>query len=262
MPLNPDIQLGRITLDEMDSIKLMNRIDTKYLTDARTLPLVLEDAAREGYRALVTGESMIAGYDTVYFDSPGLQMYLDHHNRRLVREKVRTRQYVGTKQFFLEIKKKNNHGRTRKKRTQIQETDFMDFGCNADACEFLSERSKYPVDVLSPSLETVFDRITLVNPLKTERITIDTNVSFRNLRGGSTASLGSAVIIEVKQDGRAGSQMKQILLNRRVKPLKISKYCIGVTLTSGGGVKKNRFKPRVRQIEKQINEKICSDQMK
>ena len=261
MPLDTDIRLGRITLDEMDSIRLMNRIDTKYLTDGSTLPLLLADAARQGYRALVTGESVTAGYDTVYFDTPLLQMYLDHHNRRLVREKVRTRQYVGTRQCFLEIKKKNNHGRTRKKRTQIQETDFMDFSGNDAACGFLRERSKYPLDTLSPSLETFFDRITLVNPLKTERVTIDTHVSFKNLRGGCTANLGNAVIIEVKQDGRADSQMKRILLGRRVKPLKISKYCIGITLTAPG-VKKNRFKLRVKQIEKQINQKICSDQMK
>ena len=49
-----------ITLEEMDSIKLMNRIDTKYLTDEATLAQVLSDAAESGYRALVAGGTMVS----------------------------------------------------------------------------------------------------------------------------------------------------------------------------------------------------------
>ena len=47
MPEIPHI-FAPITLEEMDSIKLMNRIDSKYLTDEATLVRVLEDAAKAG----------------------------------------------------------------------------------------------------------------------------------------------------------------------------------------------------------------------
>ena len=79
-------QLGSITLGEMDSVRLLNRIDTKYLTDERTLVGILDDAAAAGYRALVTEGSKVAEYDSIYFDTEGLQMFLDHRNRRLTRQ--------------------------------------------------------------------------------------------------------------------------------------------------------------------------------
>ena len=94
-----------------------------------------------------------------------------------------------------------------------------------------------------------------MNPDKTERLTIDTDLHFVNFRTGKKASLENAVIIELKQDGHAASQMKGILLEHRVKPVRVSKYCIAVTLTDRA-VKSNRFKVKVRAIEKTINQKI------
>ena len=247
--------ISPILLGEMDSIKLMNRIDTKFLTTEATLVHVLEDAAARGYRALETEGTRISAYDTLYYDTPGLQMFLDHHNRRLVRQKVRTRTYVGSGQTFLEIKRKNNHGRTKKKRTEIPPADFRDFSAEPAARQLLEKYSAFPAEVLSPALETLFRRITLVNAARTERLTIDTDLRFHNARNGREASLQDAVIIELKQDGRAASEMKDILLDHRVKPARLSKYCIGTTLTDEA-VKSNRFKPKNRLIEKTIDKKL------
>jgi len=249
--------LPPIFLREMDAIKLLNRIDSKYLTTERTLVRILEDAASRGYRALETGGTKISSYDTLYYDTPELQMFLDHHNRRLVRQKVRTRVYVGSGQTFLEIKRKDNHGRTKKKRTEILPAAFRDFRADPSTAELMGRCSAIAADRLSPVLETVFRRITLVNAAKTERLTIDTGLCLLNRRTGREASLQDAVIIELKQDGRAESEMKGILLDHRVKPVRVSKYCIGVTLTDNA-VKSNRFKPKIRMIEKTINKKLCT----
>ena len=81
------------------------------------------------------------------------------------------------------------------------------------------------------------------------------NLRFKNVRTGREANLGDGVIIELKQDGRAESQMKRILLDCRVKPLRISKYCIGTTLTDPGA-KANRFKEKIRKIQKIIHTNI------
>lgn len=244
-----------ISLQEMDSVKLQNRIDTKYLTSEATLMQVLEDAQQEGYRALETEGDKISPYYSVYYDTPGLKMFLDHHNRRLVRQKVRTRVYVNSGDAYLEIKRKNNHGRTKKKRTHIDKGELMDFSGDEAAKAYLTRKSDYTADMISPSASTAFNRITLVNPGKTERVTIDTALNFENFRTGRQASLQDAVIIELKQDGHAASTMKRILLDNRVKPVKVSKYCVAITLTDGS-VKRNRFKEKVRTIEKTINKKI------
>lgn len=253
--VEPLRDLAPISLEEMTSVKLMNRIDTKYLTDEATLLEILRDASAAGYRVLVTENARISPYDSVYFDTEGLRMFSDHHNKRLRRQKVRTRAYVNSGLAFLEIKRKNNRGRTKKKRTGIPMQELPDFRSDAAACRYLADHSDFQASELIPTLETLFKRITLVNPEKTERLTIDTRLCFKNFRTGLETSLLDAVIIELKQDGHAASPMKGILLDHRVKPARISKYCIAVTLTDPSA-KSNRFKVKVRQIEKTIHHKI------
>lgn len=243
-----------IGLSEMDGIKLMNRVDTKYCTDRDTLLAVLADAASHGYRVLEVEGQRLNHYNSLYYDTDGLRMFLDHHNRRLRRQKVRTRVYA-TGETFLEVKRKSNRGRTKKKRVEIPAAEFADFRADSAASDFLTRISGYLPDELAPRMETIFDRITLVNAARTERLTIDTNLRFVNHDTGLTTELGPAVIIELKQDGRAGSEMKGILLDHRVKPVRVSKYCIGTTLTNPS-VKSGRFKLKVRLIEKVIHEKI------
>ena len=273
-------QFPPITLEEMDAVKLLNRIDSKYVTNEATLLAVLGDALQAGYRALETPvadtgtlgpddaqpqgsnsrTSKLSPYNSVYYDTPGLQMFLDHHNKRLTRQKVRTRVYVNSGDTYLEIKRKNNHGRTKKKRIAIPADELLGFAQDAAATAYLAKHSAYTADELSPALSTSFTRITLVNPEQTERLTIDTELRFENYRTGRRRTLKDAVVIELKQDGRAASTMKGILLDHRIKPLRVSKYCIGTTLTDSG-IKSNRFKEKVRAIEKVIGQRLTSLKM-
>jgi len=247
--------LGPITLEEMDSVKLLNRIDSKYLTNEATLLRILERAAAAGYRVLVTEGQRISPYSSIYYDTEGLRMFTDHHNRRLVRQKVRTRCYLNSGTTFLEIKRKNNKGRTKKKRMEIPKSEMMDFGPDQVACDFLAQHSWFTRDILSPVLETAFHRITLVNAAMTERLTIDTRLVFNNFRNGLHTTLQDAVIIELKQDGRAASEMKNILLDFRVKPARVSKYCVAVTLTEPQA-RSGRFKIKIRRIQKIIGKQL------
>ena len=243
-----------IGLDEMDGIRLMNRVDTKFVTTDAMLEEILLRAESE-YRVLEIDGIRMSAYDTLYYDTADLEMYMAHHNRRLRRYKVRTRTYLNSGESFLEIKRKNNRGRTKKKRIRIDGELFRDFSADREACIFLRERSPYHASQLTAGVSTAFRRITMVNNAKTERLTIDRNLQFRNLRTGKEASLGDAVIIELKQDGLCPSAMKDILLDLRVKPLRVSKYCIGTVLTDPG-VRHGRFIPKIRAIEKISDKKL------
>ena len=244
-----------ITLEEMDAIKLMNRVDTKFVTSAAVLRDVLEDAAGKGYRVCTIEGQRMTRYLSLYYDTPTLFMYTAHHNGRKTRQKVRTRTYLISGDTYLEIKRKKNNGRTKKKRIPIPREDFAHFGTNPEAAEFLKEKSWFRADQLEPRCTTEFDRITLVNREKTERITMDTNMRFHNMATGRDGDLADAVIIELKQDGRLPSSMLDILTNRRVKPYRISKYTIGTVLTDPDA-KDNRFKEKIRYVEKIINKKV------
>ncbi len=243
-----------IGLGEMDSIKLMNRVDTKFVTTESVLARILE-MADDRYRVLTMDGRSDSPYDTLYYDTPDLEMYTEHRNGHLVRQKVRTRTYLNSGETFLEIKRKNNHGRTRKKRMGIPRASFSTFGDIPEAAAFLAGKSRYTSDRICPALGTTFTRITLVNNGKTERLTIDRDLRFHNVRTGLDASLPGAVIIELKQDGLAASPMKEILRQLRVFPLRVSKYCIGTVLTDPA-VRKGRFKEKVRAIEKIIDKKL------
>ncbi len=109
--------------------------------------------------------------------------------------------------------------------------------------------------MITPVLSTNFTRITLVDSALSERITIDTGLQFENYRTGNQASLDGLAIIELKQDSQKQSAMRDILLRRRVKQMRVSKYCIAVVLTDSQA-KGNRFKIKVRTIEKIMNRKF------
>lgn len=92
-----------ISLTRMESVKLMNRIDTKYAVPMAVLPLILEAAKADYFVQEIDGKR-IATYDTMYYDTDTLDMYVRHHDRQLVRQKIRVRQYVDSNLTFLEIK--------------------------------------------------------------------------------------------------------------------------------------------------------------
>ena len=228
-----------ISLAQMESVKLMNRIDTKYAVPMAVLPHILEAAKTDYYVQEIDGKR-IATYDTMYYDTESLDMYMRHHDRQLVRQKIRIRQYVDSDLTFLEIKRKNNKGRTKKKRIALPSTEVE---------TFVAAKSRYVWSELSPHLRTLFHRITLVNKAKTERLTIDMDLVWDNVVSGEKRKFEDLVIIELKRDGNVPSKMTHIMLDLRVHPLKISKYCIGTALTTPN-VKKNRFKSKIRKIEK------------
>lgn len=238
-----------ITLDEMSSVKLMNRIDTKYVVTEQQLHEILR-RIHEAYFAQEVEGNRLSPYYTMYYDTPELTMYTIHHNRHLVRDKVRVRTYVDSHLTFCEVKHKNNKGRTKKKRIQVEPIACITD--NPEAAAFLAERQPYAVDALKPHLATIFDRFTLVNDAKTERLTIDCNLHFENQRNGAVASMHPLVIMELKQDGRAHSLLKDVLFDMRIRPFKVSKYCIGTCLTRPD-VKQNRFKKKLRRIERMRN---------
>ena len=241
----------------MESVKLMNRIDTKFAVSLDVLPAILE-AAQADYFAQEIDGKRIATYDTMYYDTDTLDMYIRHHDRQLVRQKIRVRQYVDSDLTFLEIKRKNNKGRTKKKRISVPGFDLTASTIGHSKREdwsvedFIREKSRYTWDAVSPHLWTKFHRITLVNKAKTERLTIDMDLVWDNVVSGEVKTYDKLVIVELKRDGNVPSPMIGIMLNLRVKPLKISKYCIGTALTTPG-LKRNRFKKKIRSIEKMLN---------
>ena len=233
-----------ITLEEMGSVKLMNRIDTKFVTTRAQL-LRLLDMARDEYRAQEIAGNRLSRYNTTYFDTYDFSMYRVHQTGHTGRQKLRFRSYVSSSLQFMEVKTKNNHGRTKKKRIPVSDMDLGD----SEKTAFIAEHLRYPVESLRPAIRNHFDRITLVNHGRTERLTIDTNLCFHNLVSGQDLEMGPLVIIELKRDGLCPSPVLEMLRQLRIHPHGFSKYCMGSALTNPQ-LPVNRFKPKLIDVRK------------
>lgn len=246
-------QLPPITLDEMKSIRLMKRTDTKFVTNIETLARLLQ-MCQGHYYAQRIADDPISPYTTLYFDDlERHEMFQRHQAGHRPRTKVRARTYINGGISFLEVKKKDNHGKTRKKRIEVPSIDAVVNDRVGE--EFLTERTGYTWDDIRPTVRNYFNRITLVNFEKTERLTIDFDLRFFNYETSLEESMGRAVIIELKRDGRVPSPILPLLRELRIHESGFSKYCIGSVITNPG-LRVNNFKEKLRDINKKINRKF------
>ncbi len=237
-------QLQPISLDEMDAVKLMNRIDTKYMLNIELLPQLMNKIS-ENYQVLQINNERIFAYNSLYFDTPDNYMYFAHHNGRLNRYKIRFRKYISSNQCYLEIKNKVKGDHTIKYRTAIKdiETELSD-----KSKSYIANYTPFKEVPLQPKIYTDFSRITLVSKKLTERVTIDLNLKFR--QNGFSKEIGNVVIIELKRDGLArSSNLVKELDHLGVFPEGFSKYCIGRALIECD-LKSNNFKERILTINK------------
>ena len=235
-------QFPPISLDEMQGIRLMNRTDTKFVTTVDKLLALLQMAGRD-YRIQEIDGLRNMSYSTVYLDSQDYTFYNAHHDGHAGRQKVRIRSYVDSGLGFLEVKTKDNHGKTHKCRTTVEAAE--DVATN----EFLQRNVSVAPALLERKIENSFHRITLVNNDKTERLTIDTGLSFYNITTGNYCSLDHLAIIELKRDGLKPSPVLDMLRELRIQQCGFSKYCVGEALTNPS-LRTNRMKPRLRQLAK------------
>ena len=236
-----------ISLEQMSGVKLMNRTDTKFVTTTDGLCQFLLMARKDYYVQEIDGERNLE-YDTTYFDTTAFDMYNQHQWNHVNRQKIRFRTYCISGLQFMEVKTKNNHGRTKKKRMEV-----TDMNVNEQAkSDFIGKHLRYGVDTLQPALSNHFSRITLVNKAKTERLTIDSALRFHNIVSGVDKDMGPLVIIELKRDGLVYSPVLEMLRRLRIHPHGFSKYCMGSALTNPE-LAVNRFKCKLIEINKIVS---------
>lgn len=239
-------QFNPITLEEMEGVKLMDRTDTKFTFNINELPSILEEA-KNYYRILSVEGNRISRYKTLYFDTQDFDLYNEHHSGKLNRYKIRHRTYVESNLGFLEVKFKNNKGRTLK--TRIKEVEVPELN-TGKAFEFLKKMLPFDPLILLPKIWINYSRITLVNKTSAERLTLDLNLEFE--KNGKKQILDQLVIAEVKQDSKVASPFISIMRNKRIRQGSISKYCFGIA-SSYSEVKKNNFKQKLSNVKKIIN---------
>jgi hypothetical protein len=232
-----------VPLEETQSVALLDRTDTKYILPLERIPGLLAGCASD-YRVVEVAGNRFCGYSTRYFDSDDLFFYRQHHDGRGHRHKVRIRTYEESGIHFLEVKQRNNHGRTAKSRVPVgsrlaHELDRLDDHVFADLALPVTR------DALHPVLRVDYTRVTLVSRHDVERVTVD--LMLRYAAGTAMAAFPGIVVVEIKQARRAPTPLRQALRALRVPEGGISKYCLGVAKLRPDA-RSNRFRPVVRRM--------------
>lgn len=233
-----------VMLDEINGVKLMDRIDRKYWFHFKQVHELIQKAL-PFYDILEIDGQRLMEYQTTYFDTKEDEMYLTHHNKKLNRYKVRRRNYMNSGTGFFEVKLKNNKFRTIKERIA---SDFEHSEISESENIFLEGSSPFGEKDLQPALNNRFYRITLINKQKTDRCTIDLNPGFWSADG--EILFDDLVIFELKRGNSFNSSpMVSILREMKIRQRGLSKYCTGRAVLDPG-LKQNAFKPRLRYLYK------------
>ena len=233
-----------ISLDQLDKVKLLDRQDTKFVFNQAQLPSILEKI-KPFYKILEIDNCSIFKYDNTYFDTDDFLFYRQHHNENRNRFKIRFRKYSSNSNPFFEIKIKNNKNRTVKKRLLVNEGNKH---LGEKEKKLVSEIIGLSTDNLNPMLDIQFSRMTLTDKNFNERLTIDMNL--HALHGTNSKIFDQLVISEIKQKKyNSKSDFIKILRNFKIPEMRFSKYCMGM-LNVHEGIKHNRFKPKLLEINK------------
>ena len=239
-----------IGLEQLDEQRLQDRVDTKFLFDAESLPQILSEVQQD-YAILEIKESTLQPYLTLYFDTLRFDNYFDHHNGKRPRFKVRMRKYMNSGCSFLEVKEKDNKDRTIKTRMEIRDINNR---LTPDQYQFVSQTYKPGLVPLKPVIWNRYNRMTLVNKHSLERVTIDLNFNAYNQNG--FISWNPFAIAEIKQDSRSlNTRFYQAMKVRSIKPVNFSKYCISMALLTPQ-LKANKFKPNIEIIKSSLQRRL------
>ncbi len=238
------INYNHVDLD--NTLFLMNRVDFKFiLTGIEAVQLL--NTLEKDYDVITKEGNLSRIYETEYYDTVERDAFYRHHQGKLPRYKIRTRTYLDTNDQFLEIKYKNNRGRTEKYRHKLSSTEHL-FE-QSGVFSFLNEHNIDNLNELKKALLVKYTRISLKHKKLNERMTIDFDMSFTS--GLNNALLGEVVFMEVKQEKSMKSPVMIALKAMNKHSVSLSKYCYGL-LSLEPSIKHNNFIPLQKSLNKII----------
>jgi hypothetical protein len=236
------------TLDELElTSALRERVEHKYIVPWATLEALAGELV-DSHRVLQIDGLRIFSYETLYFDTDSLRAYRDYMMQRRKRFRTRSRRYVESDSYVFEVKLKGPRGETIKHR--LERPPELHRTVDPRAAEFLQNvlTDQYGgrvVEPLLPTLSTDYRRLTLVGAEGAEKLTCDFDLRLSATTGRAADLACDHVIIESKAEHH-GRPADEILRSLGARPVRCSKYCVGIAMTHEG-VKTNGFKRLLRR---------------
>ena len=218
-----------VSLDDvMEVAGLQTRQEKKYLLTPEQFVALADELA--DFHVLQIDGQRLFGYESAYFDSPDLELFRAHRQGRRLRYKVRTRTYLDSGESLFEVKLKGGRGETIKLRLPYQFKDRSRI--TGEAQDFLEDAllDNYHVrpPQLVPSLTTRYSRATFVDVTDGARLTCDIDLACT--AHDETRQGPDLILVESKSTGPGRAD--DVLAGMGVRPVSVSKYCIGIALTN------------------------------
>lgn len=243
-----------ISLLDLDTYKLLDRFDTKFVLHADDLQMLISHL-QDDYSALEIADERVFQYKTLYYDTDDNLLYHLHHNGKLNRSKVRVREYSSTSKKYFEVKFKSNKQKVYKSRLAGSQ---IDPGLNHDSIRKILEKNNLNGLELKSKLTVTYNRMTFLHKSLPVKITVDWDLYFKNCI--NEGELSELVIVEFKTAKPSDAAEFTILMKElQIQELRVSKYCLGVMLLDTQ-IKRNRFKQKLMFINKMLGDRNGSTQ--
>ncbi|TQL65055.1 VTC domain-containing protein [Rarobacter faecitabidus] len=246
----PSIDLAALNVHA----QLLSRVDRKYLLtseqafDSLRLLAVQAESRSEALAVLSTGPDALSRYESVYFDTPGLDSFHQTARKRRRRFKVRTRSYLDSGLHYLEVKTAVARGVTRKERIEIAPGLAGDMDVRAlsfvEACLADAQIDPSTAARLRPTITTTYKRLTVLQPDGVSRATVDVGLAWNGQ--GRTIRPAGIVIVETKS-AAGTSPLDRLLWRGRNRPQSFSKFGTGMALTIPG-LPANKWTRAIRDV--------------
>ena len=227
----PSSETGPIGLglDDLDRRgRFSDRRDRKYVVDDHVADdLVRTFADRIGVLEIDGRRSF--RYETTYFDTPDLDLFVAAARGRRRRYKIRKRLDVDSATAVGEVKTTDGLGRTFKHRRPTDPRDLavLDPGDRAFAAGAIGD---HPLPaVLLPTLTTAYRRTTALDHDDGFRMTIDRHLVCTDVNGRAV-HLDGHVVIEVKSTA-SRTDVDRWLWAHGSRPVRFSKYATALAAT-------------------------------
>lgn len=221
MNLDTPAPVGLETL--VEHAALMHRTDRKYIAPLEKVGELVSEIA-DTHRVLRIKDRRYTTYRTLYFDTPDFDSAKAHIQRRRRRWKVRSRLYVEDGLCRVEVKTKDNRGKTVKVMGISEPERYGSLtGEDRDFVAFhISDFPETAVDELVPAAEICYTRATLSDLEAGTRVTIDWGLTM-HLENGDVWLDDRNALVETKGPATL-SRVDHELHGLGVRPRGFSKY--------------------------------------
>ena len=224
----------QISLAELnESMTLLERKEQKFIVHFWQLDWIIW-SMKDQFRLLTIWNTDMFSYENVYMDTSEYALYHAHNSWSKKRLKIRTRKYVDSDLHFFEYKQKANK-RVTKFRYSTPASEFWQMSKQAqEFCNGVdSEYTLMPYELLTPSLQNSYQRVTLCSVDACERVTIDYNIAFTDPRTWKSARIDNIAIIETKSISQPSPCSSVLASKYWISPQSAcSKYCMWLYMTN------------------------------